>query len=209
QTYQSPQSSDITRQDDEIPQSQFPTQTRVADKAAFTSVDVDTGGGATTDIGLEASQGSGTMHKTPTRPHDSPLPRVHTLGSDDGNLKQTKQVYGAAYIKLIMKVKKLEKIVKTSHSRRRSKIVVSDDSEDSSKQGRMIEEINQDVGVTLVTPTQGEDQLEDQLGVLITAKVLVDAAKTNVHAYTRRRRAVSTSSGGISTAKELVSTTGV
>ncbi|GKC09057.1 hypothetical protein Tco_1000667 [Tanacetum coccineum] len=75
--------------------------------------------------------------------------------------------------------------------------------------GRMIEEIDQDVGVTLVTPTQGEDQPKDQFGVLSTAKVLVDAAKTNVHTYTRRRMAVSTSSGRISTAKELVSTAGV
>ncbi|GKG08170.1 hypothetical protein Tco_0334002, partial [Tanacetum coccineum] len=56
-TNQSPQSSplrDITRQDAEILYSQFPTQTQVADKAAFTSVDVDAGGAATTDIGLEA-----------------------------------------------------------------------------------------------------------------------------------------------------------
>ncbi|GKB14348.1 hypothetical protein Tco_0848271 [Tanacetum coccineum] len=134
--------------------------------------------------------------------------KVESLEAD---LKQTKQVYGAAYTKLIMKVKKLEKTVKTSHSRRRAKIVVSDDeedSEDSSKQGRMIEEIDQDAGVTLVTPTQGEDQPEDQLGVLSAAKVLADAAKTNVHTYTKRRRAVSTGSGGISTAEELVSTTG-
>ncbi|GJX25996.1 hypothetical protein Tco_0232292 [Tanacetum coccineum] len=170
--------------------------------------------------------------RVPTPPRDSPLPRVHTLGSDEGSmtlqeltvlcttlskkvesleadLKQTKQVYGAAYTKLIMKVKKLEKTVKTSHSRRRAKIVVSDDeeaSEDSSKQGRMIEEIDQDAGVTLVTPTQGEDQPEDQLGVLSAAKVLADAAKTNVHTYTRRRRAVSTGSGGISTASRLFST---
>ncbi|GJS25975.1 hypothetical protein Tco_0486595 [Tanacetum coccineum] len=134
--------------------------------------------------------------------------KVESLEAD---LKQTKQVYGAAYTKLIMKVKKLEKTVKTSHSRRRAKIVVSDDeedSEDSSKQGRMIEEIDQDAGVTLVTPTQGEDQPEDQLGVLSAAKVLADAAKTNVHTYTRRRRAVSTGSGGISTAEESVSTAG-
>ncbi|GKE31939.1 hypothetical protein Tco_1451261, partial [Tanacetum coccineum] len=62
--------------------------------------------------------------------------------------------------------------------------------------------------VTLVTPTQGEDQPEDQLGVLSAAKVLADAAKTNVHTYTRRRRAVSTGSGGISTAEESVSTVG-
>ncbi|GKA38956.1 hypothetical protein Tco_0731507, partial [Tanacetum coccineum] len=163
--------------------------------------------------------------RVPTPPYDSPLPRVHTLGSDKGSmtlqeltvlcttlskkvesleadLKQTKKVYGAAYTKLIMKVKRLETTVKTSHSRRRAKIVISDDEEDSkdsSKQGRMIEKIDQDAGVTLVTPTQGEDQPKDQLGVLSAAKVLADAAKTNVHTYTKRRRAVSIGSGGIST----------
>ncbi|GJY24531.1 hypothetical protein Tco_0398189 [Tanacetum coccineum] len=135
------------------------------------------------------SQGNWS-ERVPTPPSDSPLSRVHTLGSDEGSmtlqeltvlcttllkkvesleadLKQTKQVYGAAYTKLIMKVKRLEKIVKTSHSRRRAKI--------------------------------GEDQPEYQLRVLSASKVLADAAKTNVHTYTRRS-AVSTSSGGISTA---------
>ncbi|GJS34846.1 putative ribonuclease H-like domain-containing protein [Tanacetum coccineum] len=52
-TYQSPL-RDITRQDAEIPQSQFPTKTQVADEAVFTSVDVDAGGAATIEIGLEA-----------------------------------------------------------------------------------------------------------------------------------------------------------
>ncbi|GJV57276.1 hypothetical protein Tco_1458281 [Tanacetum coccineum] len=66
----------------------FPTQTQVADEVVFTSVDVNAEGAATTDIGLEAGQGSGTMHKTPTRPHDSPLPRVHTLRIDEGSLQQ-------------------------------------------------------------------------------------------------------------------------
>ncbi|GJW71443.1 hypothetical protein Tco_0128360 [Tanacetum coccineum] len=121
----------------------------------------------------------------------------------EADLKQTKQVYGAAYTKLIMKVKKLEKTVKTSHSRRRAKIVVSDDeedSEDSSKHGRMIEEIDQDAGITLVTRIQGEDQPKDQLGVLSAAKDLADAAKINVHTYIRRRRAVIIgTAGGIST----------
>ncbi|GKG14615.1 hypothetical protein Tco_0354215, partial [Tanacetum coccineum] len=49
-------------------------------------------------------------------------------------LRQTKKVYGTAYTKLIMKVNKLEKTVKTSQARRRAKIVDSDDdmaSEDS------------------------------------------------------------------------------
>ncbi|GJR02437.1 putative ribonuclease H-like domain-containing protein [Tanacetum coccineum] len=152
-------------------------------------------------------------------------PRVNTLGSDEGSMKlyelmalytklsdrvlaletdlrQTKKVYGAAYTKLILKVKKLEKIVKSNQARRRAKIVVSDDekdSEDSSKHGRMIEEIDQDAGITLVTPTHSqEDQPEDHLGVLSAAKVLADAAK--VHTYTRRRRAVSTVEESVSTA---------
>ncbi|GKB18427.1 hypothetical protein Tco_0852350 [Tanacetum coccineum] len=127
----------------------------------------------------------------------------------EADLKQTKQVYGDAYTKLIMKVKKLEKTVKSNQARRRAKIVVSDeeeDLEDSSKQGRMIEEIDQDAGVTLVTPTHSqEDQLEGQLGIFSAAKVLADAAK-NVHTYSRRRRAVNTGSGGVSTASRLFNT---
>ncbi|GJS25465.1 retrovirus-related pol polyprotein from transposon TNT 1-94 [Tanacetum coccineum] len=130
--------------------------------------------------------------RVPTQPHDSPLPRVNTLRSDEAtletDLRQTKKVYGAAYTKLIMKVKKLEKIVKSNQARRRAKIVVSDDEEDledSSKQGRMIEEIDQDAGITLVTPTKDTK---------------------NVHTYTRRRRAVSTGSSRVSTASRLFST---
>ncbi|GJS70995.1 ribonuclease H-like domain-containing protein [Tanacetum coccineum] len=98
---------------------------------ALMSVDVDAGGATTTDIGLEAGQGSGTMHKTPTRLHDSPLLRVHTLRSDEGSLQQnelmdlytkltdrievlendmqqTNKVYSSALTKLILRVKKEE-----------------------------------------------------------------------------------------------------
>ncbi|GJS44631.1 hypothetical protein Tco_0594752 [Tanacetum coccineum] len=150
--------------------------------------------------------------RVPTPPHDSPLPRVNTLGSDKGSmqlqelmalctklsdmvlaletdLRQTKKVYGAAYTKLILKVKKLEKTVKSNQARRRAKIVVLDDEEDLedfSKQGRMIEKIDQDAGVTLVTPTHSqEDQPEDQ-----------------------RRRAISTGNGSVSTTSRLFSTAG-
>ncbi|GJT27543.1 NAD(P)H-quinone oxidoreductase subunit T, chloroplastic [Tanacetum coccineum] len=56
------------------------------------SMDVDAGGAATTDIGLDAGQGSCTIHKTPTRPHDSPLLRVYTLGSDKGSLQQNELI---------------------------------------------------------------------------------------------------------------------
>ncbi|GJS80900.1 hypothetical protein Tco_0747441 [Tanacetum coccineum] len=117
-------------------------------------------------------------------PHDSPLLRVNTLGSDEGSmtlnelmvlcttlskkvesleadLKQTKKVYGTAFTKLIIKVKKLEKIVKLSKARRRAKIVVFDDEEDLEdpfKQRRKIDEIDQDPDISLVqhdVETQG------------------------------------------------------
>ncbi|GJX83879.1 hypothetical protein Tco_0333360 [Tanacetum coccineum] len=203
-TSQTPLSSPLripTRQETKVPQPSSPTYTNVADKAAFTSVDVIHRGAATTVSSIDAGQGSGNIPKSPTMPHDSPLPGGHTPRSDEGSmtlheltvlciklsnkvdsleteLKQTKKTYGAALTKLIKKVKKLEQTVKTSQARRRAKIVVSDDeesSEDTSKQRRMIEDIDQDAGISLVTPTKvssQEDQSEDQLGVLSAAKVV-------------------------------------
>ncbi|GKB35727.1 hypothetical protein Tco_0880669 [Tanacetum coccineum] len=132
----------------------------------------------------------------------------------------------------LARVKRLDKEVKLNKARRRAKIVVSDDEDakkDTSKQGRsMIEDIDQDVGVSLVqidvedqgrfedeTDTQVSahreahsqgSQPEDQLGVFSAAKILVDVVR--VHTYSRRRRTVSTGSGGISTAEESVSTVG-
>ncbi|GJZ00042.1 hypothetical protein Tco_0517471 [Tanacetum coccineum] len=146
--------------------------------------------------------------------YDSPLGGGNTPGSDEDimtlqelttlctklsdrvlaletDLRQTKKVYGTVYTKLIMKVKKLEKTIKTSQTRRRAKIMVSDDdmaSEDSSIHSQ-------------------EDQPKDPLGVLSAAKVLADA--TRVHTYSRRRRAVSTDSGRVSTASRIVSTAGM
>ncbi|GJU41494.1 hypothetical protein Tco_1194451 [Tanacetum coccineum] len=222
-----------TRQETKVPQPSSPTYTNVADEAAFTSVDVVHGGAATTISSIDVGQGSGNIPKSPTMPHGLPLPGGYTPGNDEGSmtlheltvlcttlsnkvdileteLKQTKQTYGAALTKLIKKVKKLEQTVKTSQARRRAKIVVLDDeesSEETSKQGRMIEDIDQDARISLVTPTKvssQEDQSEDQLGVLSAAKVLADASKKNVKTYTRRRRAVSTSSEGVSTANPPV-----
>ncbi|GJV39078.1 hypothetical protein Tco_1417518 [Tanacetum coccineum] len=61
--------------------------TNVADEAASIGVDVRYRGAATTFTGLEAGQGSGNIDKTPTMPHDSHLPRVNTLGSDEGRMQ--------------------------------------------------------------------------------------------------------------------------
>ncbi|GKE05325.1 hypothetical protein Tco_1397343, partial [Tanacetum coccineum] len=228
----SPQNTQTPRQalqeDTQLPQTSVPIP-NVADEAIFRSGIIKW-----CQEAMGGSFAQTRSERVPTPPYDSPLPRVNTLGSDEGSmslqeltvlciklfkkvesleadLKQTKKVYGAIYTKLIKKVKKLEKTVKSNQTRRRAKIVVSDDEEDledSSKQGRMIEEIDQDAGVTLVTPTKDssqEDQPEDQLGVFSAAKILADTAK-NVYIYTRRRRAVSIGSGGVCTASRLFST---
>ncbi|GKF88038.1 hypothetical protein Tco_0258915, partial [Tanacetum coccineum] len=76
----------ITRQESMVPQPISPTQTLVADEAASTCVDVRYGEATTIVTGLEAVQGSVNIDKTPTMPHDSPLPRVNTLRSDKGSM---------------------------------------------------------------------------------------------------------------------------
>ncbi|GJZ60088.1 hypothetical protein Tco_0615904 [Tanacetum coccineum] len=132
------------------------------------------------------------------RPHDSPLLRVHTLGSDEGSLQQnelmdlvtkltdkvevlendmqqTKKVYSSALTKLILRVKKLEKKVKTNKARRRVRIVISEDEdakEYSSKQGRKISDIDKDSTISLVQP---EQDMEDDFDVS-TAKRFTTAS---------------------------------
>ncbi|GKB28181.1 hypothetical protein Tco_0867582 [Tanacetum coccineum] len=71
----------------------------------------------------------------------------------ESDLNQTKLTYGAAYTKLIMKVKKLEHKVKSSKARGMVRLVVSEDEdklEDPSKQERKIAQIDEDEGITLV-----------------------------------------------------------
>ncbi|GJT04582.1 hypothetical protein Tco_0839044 [Tanacetum coccineum] len=90
--------------------------------------------------------------RVPTPPCDSPLPRVYTLRSDEGSM--TLQELTVLCTTMSKKLESLE--IDLKQTKMRAKIVVSDDeedSEDSSKQGRMIEEVDQDAGVTLVTPT--------------------------------------------------------
>ncbi|GJV41252.1 hypothetical protein Tco_1419692 [Tanacetum coccineum] len=77
----------ITRQESMVPQPRSPTQTPVVDEAASTCVDVRLGGATTTVTSLEVGHGSGNIDKTPTMPHDSPLPRVNILGSDEGKVQ--------------------------------------------------------------------------------------------------------------------------
>ncbi|GJV28781.1 hypothetical protein Tco_1385229 [Tanacetum coccineum] len=135
------------RQEVEIPQSNFPTQTPVADEATFTGVDVVHGRVVTTVSSIDTGQGSSNITKSPTMPHDLPLPRGHTPGRDEGSM--TLHNNGS-------NVTISHKTVKASQARRRTKIIASDDeedlvAEDPSKHGRsIIEEIDLDAGISLV-----------------------------------------------------------
>ncbi|GKA26452.1 hypothetical protein Tco_0712561 [Tanacetum coccineum] len=215
----------ITRQEYVVPQPRSPTHTNVADEATSTGVDVRLRGAATIVSSLDAGQGSGNIDKTPSMPHDSPLPRVHTLRSDEGrmqhnelmdlvtklsdrvvaletDLKQTKKTYGDAFTKLIKKVKTLEKTVKSNQARRKVRIVVSNDEEDledPSKQGRKIAEIDQDPDISLVqydAEVQGRHEHDMESDFEFTAAKEVYTAKKGVSTA----EPVSTDSASVSTA---------
>ncbi|GJY72385.1 hypothetical protein Tco_0476088 [Tanacetum coccineum] len=115
-------------------------------------------------------------------PHESPLQSVHSLGRDKGSLSLNELT--DLCTSLSKKVESLES--ELNQSRRRAKVVISDDEEaeeDPSNQGRsLIEELDLDAGISLVPPhaadqgriddTQISDQPKEQLGVLVQLQLL-------------------------------------
>ncbi|GJS02659.1 hypothetical protein Tco_0319167 [Tanacetum coccineum] len=159
---------------------------------------------------LEDSNGISTLPNTeifeqltligvPTPPYDLPLLRGHTPRSDEGRMQQNELM--DVVTKLLDNVLALETDLKQTnkvYSTVVTKLIMK---------GRMIEDIDQDARITLVTPIKAssqEDQPKDQLGVLSAAKVLADTSR--VHTYSSRRRAVSTGSGRVSTVSRIIST---
>ncbi|GKB19513.1 hypothetical protein Tco_0853436 [Tanacetum coccineum] len=147
-----------------------------------------------------------TTEEPAPMPHESPLQSVHSLGRDEGSvslnelmalvtqltnkvgsleneLTNTKKVYGSAITKLVKRVKKLEKQVKTGKARRRTKIVLSEDEavkEDSSKQGRsLIEELDMDADFSLVPPHDAEiqEKISDDTEVLLEEEETTELMK--------------------------------
>ncbi|GKF31101.1 hypothetical protein Tco_0100899 [Tanacetum coccineum] len=176
----------------EVPQPRSPTQTHVADEAASTGVDVRHGRVATTVTSLDAGQGSSNIDKTPYIPHDSPLPRVNILRSDEGSitlnelmvlcttlskkvesleadLKQTKKVYGAAYTKLIKKVKRLERAAKLNSQDMEFETEVYTAEELVSTAGAsmpistagMVQEVNISIPSPIVVKDKGKGKMEE------------------------------------------------
>ncbi|GKE84863.1 hypothetical protein Tco_1558605, partial [Tanacetum coccineum] len=92
---------------------------------------------------------------------------------------QTKKTYSTSLTRLILRVKKLEKTIKTSKARRRARIVLLEDedaTEDSSKQGRKISDIDTDPTISLVQRKLEEEERNHLLGKeqkkLLVKKVL-------------------------------------
>ncbi|GJZ67612.1 hypothetical protein Tco_0630852 [Tanacetum coccineum] len=130
QPYLLPTLRSSIRQETEGPQSSSPPHTNVADEATSTSVDVRYGEVATIVTSLDAGQGSGNIDKTPSMPHDSPLPRVHTFRSDEGRMQHNELMDLVTNLLdrvLIKKVKRLEKKDKLNKSRRKLRLVLSDE----------------------------------------------------------------------------------
>nr|GEY47152.1 hypothetical protein [Tanacetum cinerariifolium] len=169
------------------------------------------------------------------RSNDPPLSRCHTLRRGEDiielikklmetytklservlALKESKADQNLVITRLKLRVKKLEKKKKKARTpqplnmrlfidRVKSSAEENLDKEDPFKhEGSTIEEIDQDAGVTLV-----QIDAEDQGRFDDENDFDADAATKNVQTYTRRRRAVSTGSGGISTASRFFSTDG-
>nr|GEV50946.1 hypothetical protein [Tanacetum cinerariifolium] len=171
-----------------IPQSNVPSS--VANEAITKELHDGLERVITTASSLEAEQGSGNISKTQTKATPSWLsyPRTSSEGglgfhvtigvvlfrldkvtALENELKNTKAVYNKALITLTKRVKKLEKNLK--HKRRRAVVDSSEDDEasldnkDSPKQGRMIEEIDEDENVNLVksrntaSPQKDDDEI--------------------------------------------------
>ncbi|GJW05661.1 hypothetical protein Tco_1568084 [Tanacetum coccineum] len=147
-------------------------------------------------------------------PNDSPLQSVHSLGRDEGSMQhneltvlvtqlterigvlendllQTKKVYSCALTKFILRVKKLEKTVKTTKAKRRARIIVLEDEEDledPSNQGRKIAQIDKEPSISLVQDEGTSWAQENGSGEKSRPKVTT--ADTGVN--TARRTQVST-----------------
>nr|GEY22868.1 hypothetical protein [Tanacetum cinerariifolium] len=188
--FSSPPRSSI-RQETEVPQPSSPTHTYVADEAASTGVDVRHGGAAITVTSLDVGQGSGNIDKTPTIPHDLPFPIVNTLGSDEGSM--TLQVLTVLCTTLSQKVESLEAYLKQTkqvYATAYTKLIMKVKKlEKTVKIGKARRKAH-------IFVSDDEEEFEDPS----------KQGRTKVHTYARRRRAVSTRSGGISTAIRLFST---
>ncbi|GJV64776.1 putative ribonuclease H-like domain-containing protein [Tanacetum coccineum] len=200
----SPTSRRTNRQESVVPQPRSPTQTPVADEAASTGVDVRYGGCYHTVTGLE---GTGQSYDT-LKNCGFMYKNCLEGGELETNLTLDKLTYGVAYTKLIKKVKKLENKVKSSQARRRARIIIfndEDDLEDPSKQGRKIDEIDQDSAISLV---QHDAEIAREAFYELDLNVDFDLGKLTAKDVSTAEKDVSTAKP-VSTASAAVTTSSV
>ncbi|GJR23716.1 putative ribonuclease H-like domain-containing protein [Tanacetum coccineum] len=138
----------LDRQDTEIPQSQGPTFTHVADEATTTGVRVGTEGATTITSGLDAGLDSGNIHESPLRSYEAPLHEGHTSGSAEDSL-QLKELM-VLVPKLVTRIANLEKELhqtKTTYGKAVLTLV---------ERGRKIQDIDDDPLVSLVRESMKE-----------------------------------------------------
>ncbi|GKA38250.1 hypothetical protein Tco_0730801 [Tanacetum coccineum] len=205
----------IHREDFEIPQSPGPTLTFIEDEATTTSVGVGNTSGSAED-NLKLKELSKLVPKL-----------VMKIDSLEKQLKETKQTFGHAVIKLVERVKSLEFALK----RKSRKVILSEsEGEEPENQGRKIKDIDDDPLVSLarssmnecatyfITPSKvsasGEAQEKDiSLTTIEAARTLSQVASEGVSTYKRRRRSsdtdsdVNTDLDFFSTVKERIKTT--
>ncbi|GJX66329.1 hypothetical protein Tco_0300672 [Tanacetum coccineum] len=128
-----------TRQEFVVPQPRSPIQTLVADETIYEERGDNVERAANTATSVDAKELVQVVVPSAKIPYWGDRPaqtsmilqelmvicttlsnKVESLETD---LKQTKQIYGAAYTRLIKKVKKLEKTAKSSQAKRRARIV--------------------------------------------------------------------------------------
>nr|GEX27269.1 hypothetical protein [Tanacetum cinerariifolium] len=155
----------------------------------------------TTASSLEAEQDSGNINRNQTiETLNEPLPQG--TGSDSGSRRHLK-LEDSDGISTLPNTKIFEQLALMRVPTPPHDSPLSGSHTPGSDEGSLtLNELT-----ILFTPTKvssQEDQPRDELGVLSAAKILKDA--TRVHTYSRRRRAVSTGIGGVSTASRIIST---
>ncbi|GJV17118.1 hypothetical protein Tco_1362441 [Tanacetum coccineum] len=165
---------------------------------------------ATTATSLNVEQCNGNINRTQSTaiPND-PFPQG--IGSG-GSPRGQDTILGdrPAQTRLIKKVKKLEKIVKSSQARRRAKIVVFDDEddlEDPSKQGRKIAANDQDPGISLVqqySEIQGRYEHDMEFDFYFDAAKEVSTAEKDVSTVSLTRNTRVPTADDITMAETMV-----
>ncbi|GJV41946.1 hypothetical protein Tco_1420386 [Tanacetum coccineum] len=131
--------------------------------------------------------------------------RIRVLEKD---LQQTKKTYSTALTRLVLRVKKLEKNIKTSKARSRARIVILEDedaAEDSSKQGRKISDIDTDPIISLVQPQQDMEYDFDATASIPVTTAGLEISNTDAAVTTASTSISIVSRPRVSTAKDISS----